>query len=37
MKLTNWLKLVTLASLTGAKNIELDDTNFLDSIGSGTW
>ncbi|KXN70905.1 thioredoxin-like protein, partial [Conidiobolus coronatus NRRL 28638] len=37
MKLTNWLKLVTLASLTSANNIELDDTNLLDSIQSGTW
>ncbi|KXN70903.1 thioredoxin-like protein [Conidiobolus coronatus NRRL 28638] len=37
MKLTSYLKLTALASLISANNIELDDTNLLDSIQSGTW
>jgi hypothetical protein len=37
MKLTSYLKLTALASLASAKNIELNDTNLLDSIQSGTW
>ncbi|KXN70902.1 thioredoxin-like protein, partial [Conidiobolus coronatus NRRL 28638] len=37
MNLANWLKLITLASLSSANIVELFDTSFLDSIQSDTW